>query len=490
MTMKKLVILLALFNLTVGAQESHIETIVDSVKYLENTQVKIDDAPNKFLGEWPSYMMAENDVILLGYAGKKAYDSNLFTTASIHNSLATAYLKHPEKLAQIPNMLETAMENILYYKSKDTDTFGFWPNLPLPDEYKTKKERRKNIYVETRRPNHFLLDSVFINNASNVPDDADDTAVSYVAMKLNQKVAEVAGNKAPEIKLEKIGPLFSQYRDTLGKRRSMHYYNVLHGANIYTGAFLTWLQKEKIFTPWSWAPTSHKERYIPYESNEVDCVVNANVLNALATFDELDTKGVEKACKFIKKSFKKEKRTNLCGLYYPNHFHLHYVTAKALKAGATCLEDVKDKIIEDIVSRQLKDGSLQSKPKKDSNLSKKIIGLINKGENFRRKKNRNKQEQETKWVEELDPYDTLQSTIYAGLALSYLIDESNPEQVNSLNQIKNYVLNNKIQDELGTYWKGGVFFAGGTLVRNDLKWRSNAYTTGLVIELLSNMENK
>jgi hypothetical protein len=211
--MKKLVILLALFNLTVGAQESSIKTIVDSVKYLENTQVKIDNAPSKFLGEWPSYMMAENDVLLLGYAGKKAYDSNLFTTASIHNSLATAYLKNPEELKQVPSMLETAMENILFYKSK-----------------------------------------------------------------------------------------------------------------------------------------------------------------------------------------------------------------------------------------------------------------------------------ETKWVEELDPYDTLQSTIYAGLALSYLIDESNEEQVKSLNQIKNYVLNNKIQDELGTYWKGGVFFAGGTLVRNDLKWRSNAYTTGLVIELLSNME--
>ena len=362
--MSKFVFLLTLFNLTLWAQESNLETIVNAVEYLENTQVKVDDAPNKFLGEWRSYMMAENDVLLLGYAGKKAYDSNLFTTASIHNSLATAYLKHPKKLNQIPNMLETAMENILFYKSKETDTFGFWPNLPLADEYKTRRERKRNTYVETRRPNHFSLDSVFINNASNVPDDADDTAVSYIAMKLNKKVSQITGIKAPDLKVEKIGVFFLNTENTLGKRRSLHYYNLLHGMNIYTGAFLTWLQKrENIYSVVMGAYASHKKRYIPYGANEVDCVVNANVLNALAAYGELDTKGV-KGCRFIKRSFKKREKNELMCLYYPNHFHLHYVTAKALKAGATCLEDVKKKIIEDIISRQRADGSLQSKPKR------------------------------------------------------------------------------------------------------------------------------
>ena len=65
-----------------------------------------------------------------------------------------------------------------------------------------------------------------------------------------------------------------------------------------------------------------------------------------------------------------------------------------------------------------------------------MIGLINRGESFRRKKNRNQQELDTKWLDELDPYDTLQSTIYAGLALSYLIDDENKEQLALLIKLK------------------------------------------------------
>jgi len=30
------------------------------------------------------------------------------------------------------------------------------------------------------------------------------------------------------------------------------------------------------------------------------------------------------------------------------------------------------------------------------------------------------------------------------------------------------------------YWEGGVYFSGGTLLRNILIWQSDAYTTALI----------
>ena len=41
-----------------------------------------------------------------------------------------------------------------------------------------------------------------------------------------------------------------------------------------------------------------------------------------------------------------------------------------------------------------------------------------------------------------------------------------------------------IESEHSLSWPGGIFFSGGTIVRKTVLWRSDAYTTALVLESL------
>ena len=91
-----------------------------------------------------------------------------------------------------------------------------------------------------------------------------------------------------------------------------------------------------------------------------------------------------------------------------------------------------------------------------------------------------------KWLKELDPEDKIQSTAYAISALVKLVDSSNIESRKSIEKGLDYLMKNSQLSLKGeNYWKGGVFFAGGTLVRDDIRWRSDSYTTSIVLETLN-----
>ena len=49
-----------------------------------------------------------------------------------------------------------------------------------------------------------------------------------------------------------------------------------------------------------------------------------------------------------------------------------------------------------------------------------------------------------------------------------------------------FILKQSIQDENGIHWKGGVFFSGGTVVRKTLFWKSDAYTTAIILKAFAN----
>ena len=81
-------------------------SITNGIKYLSDTQVKETQNIEKFKGEWACYEDVDKSTPRIGKAGYSAYDSNLFTTATIHNSLAEIYLINPN-LKEIPRMLQS-----------------------------------------------------------------------------------------------------------------------------------------------------------------------------------------------------------------------------------------------------------------------------------------------------------------------------------------------------------------------------------------------
>ena len=85
----------------------------------------------------------------------------------------------------------------------------------------------------------------------------------------------------------------------------------------------------------------------------------------------------------------------------------------------------------------------------------------------------------------VNKHDRLQSTAYA---LNALIDMGNEDQNKTKEAIQKairFIMNNAIRDESGMHWKGGVFFSGGTVVRNCLVWKSDAYTTAIILNAFS-----
>lgn len=173
----KLLVILSMMAPVCFAQDYN-QILDKGINYIINEQVQVGNYPLKLKGEWPSYMMNDHDVQFLGPRGKKTWDSNCFTTASIYNSLAVIYKKRPY-YNEIPYVLEQAMNNIMLYERDGA--FGFWLLLPRKDSLSSINSIKGDSTV--RRPNNYILDNRFINNASNVPEDADDTAVSYLAIK-------------------------------------------------------------------------------------------------------------------------------------------------------------------------------------------------------------------------------------------------------------------------------------------------------------------
>jgi hypothetical protein len=52
-----------------------------------------------------------------------------------------------------------------------------------------------------------------------------------------------------------------------------------------------------------------------------------------------------------------------------------------------------------------------------------------------------------------------------------------------------YLLQKAQHNNGQTHWEGGVLFSGGTVVRTSLFWKSDAYTTALILRALVNYQN-
>lgn len=452
--MKNALFLLFLINFTAFSQQPSPDSlrkdIERSLHYLAQNQTTQTIEGQQYAGEWTAYMQMKGFFFLLGTKNRYR-DSNCFTMAGIHNILAEMYLTDTTQKHILP-MLQKVYPEILSYGTPTPlgYEFNFWKKLPPRRDLRWGKE--PNPVPLVRRPTTFLLEERFINNAANVANDADDTALGNLAIWYHQKIFG---------KIDSISPVrysvFDQYLDK--NRQNRHWYNYMYHGYKKSGAYMTWLAQESTFENWRFHKTVMHNLvfflpfsvcyphpyvpYIPWGTNDVDVVVNANVLTYLTKKGSLNkSKGSKAAHQLIEKHTKRG-RWNRMGIYYPNRYHFHFAVGRALAAGDTALKNSTKLLLAHLQKSQKSDGSYES------------------------------------W-KHVNKRDVLQSTTYALLAMLYLKESGLDVPQESINRAIAFIDSQKKIEQNQAYWTGGVFFSGGTVVRNILYFTSDAYTTALV----------
>lgn len=413
----------------------YFSLINKTIQYLSLNQIKKQNGTECFIGEWPTFIQNLATIPYLGKKGKSAYDSNIFNTFYIHNGLAEYYLNHNAD-PRIISILSKAQTNFDLFK-KDS-TFNFWPELPRPDHVKCS-----HFNCTQRRANNFYYHYKFINEYANIYNDADDTSAGYMAYYYSNQVKKRSQTDSlPNYPMISFGNFFSKYRDT-GERKA-NWYNKRIGFKKRTGAFLTWFGPDrKPSNFFNWFKPYHDKQNILYGTNEVDCIVNANILRSLYLTGDTLIAGIKESKQFIKDVVAKRKCLT-CGVYYPSEFSFHYAVAKAISDGVTGLNDIKDILVQDILNQRNKLGY---------------------------------------WSSQMYDND-VQSTLYAINALILLSDK--PTILKEIEPALNFILKTKIEEGDIVYWRGGIFFSGGSAVRYEHVWRSESYVSILALEAFSN----
>jgi len=407
------------------------DLILKTINYIELNQVKIPNGTNSFVGEWPTFIQNLSKIPFLGKKGKSAYDSNIFNTLYIHNGLAEYYLNYKAD-PRIISILKKAQQNLNVF-IKDS-TFNFWPELPRAEHIKCGHNNCKQ-----RRANNFYYHYKFINDYANIYNDADDTSAGLLAYHLSNKIKKLSGTDSLNyFSAYPLSGFVERYRDT-GQRRT-NWYNKRIGFKKRTGAYLTWFGPDrKKINFFKWFKPYHLNQNILYGTNEVDCIVNANILRTLYITGDTLADGINEAKAFLKDAVTK-KVCHTCGVYYPTEFSFHYAVAKAISSGVTGLHDITNALIKDILDQQNKDGSWNS----------------------------------------YSSTNHIQASLYAINTLILLQRDQEYKVV--IEKALNYIFKSRIEEGSIVYWPAGIFFSGGSAVRYEHVWKSESYTGMLALE--------
>lgn len=426
-----------------------INDLIDGgLKTVIRLQKTTDDIPLHWKGEWGSIKQNIRPILYLGPKGKSASDSNCFTTGHIFNELSSFVLRNPEKAEQLAPSLELAFDNILTFKNEKNE-FSFWHKLKFDDKMKEYVPPQFHD-LEVVRPNQYPLTNNFTARRANVPTDADDTSLGYSAMHFHNEMAAKHPTIFKKRDLSQNLNIFAEYTDK--NRGRVHPVNKFVGNFKNTSAFLTWFSHEETSFMSGMNIEWREEPRIPFSVNDVDCVVNANVLQTLARNNQADDESSKAACAYIEKAIDKG-LSKRCGFYYPSPYYLHFSVAKAYEAGAQCLEGSAKKLKAELQKEQNDEGywGWKTEPKSDRK----------------------------KYLEE--PVST---SIYAFNALLIFSEKLHTLKADrsSLDQAAWFIANSaQVAEDKSVKWNEGVFFSGGGFVRRVLVWTSEAYTTTLAL---------
>ena len=173
------------------------------------------------------------------------------------------------------------------------------------------------------------------------------------------------------------------------------------------------------------------------------------MLSVLSIYDNQKSVASKNAIAFIKDELK-NKDYNYAATYYPNRYHIPYYVSKAFKNGVHELKESCELIEAYVLDNFEEDGHWTSRD------------VINHG-------------------------DSLQSTIFAVNTLLNIKGLQTQESQEAILTGLDYIFSENIEENNQVYWKGGVFFSGGTVVRDVLYWKSDAVTTSFVLEALINL---
>lgn len=362
----------------------------------------------------------------VGKAFSQDDEASAFTTGAVVNVLAPIYLKHPElqrnpTLKKIPAVIAKAVKTYPRYKAGST--YNFYPPLQL-----------ENGQI-VRRPIDMTLNPIW-HGFTNIPNDSDTTSTVLTSLIYNKMVNgtkfEIDVNSLEEI---------STYQDL---NRNPMYYNRFE-KRIKTGAFMTWLMNEKDpKMPRFFFASSEKGERIPFNKNDVDCIVNVNILKLL-TLSKKSIPGDSSACEMVNDMIAKDENAT-CGIYYPNTYNLGFSLAANKSMGSQCLKrENENTLVKKIIDEQTADGN---------------------------------------WVNINIWEDHTLSTTFALTALLEFGDLNDRFVLQSIFYGVHYLLKTaRLKDDL-VNWPEDNFFTATAIARSLIMWRSKAYTNASIAAVL------
>ncbi|CAN5526322.1 hypothetical protein BH10BDE1_BH10BDE1_15090 [soil metagenome] len=384
-------------------------------------------------GEWPTKIDSTLVPVLVGVGSAIGYDdeASAFTTSSVANELGAIYEAHPnfrnqKAIAQIPELIRRGVQSFKRYR--EGSLFNFYP-------------ARMWKGVRVRQPIDMHLASIW-KGFTNVPQDADTSSSVFATILYDAKLRGETFRIPDEAYAS-----FDRYRDL---NRQAHYYNRGEKRR-NTGAYMTWQMNENAKEmPHYWFAEPNEGVRIPFNRNDVDCIVNLNVLRMRALADKTSDEGSKRSCDMINSMIQKSEHAT-CGIYYPNTYNMAFSSANLHAAGGSCIQTQRQReMVDFILKGQSADGGWDN----DRNI----------------------------WN------DRIQSTAFAMTALLQFGDMRNQGTVSSLRYGVAFLLRSAKFTKAGQpYWDGEVFFTATAIARSLVVWRSTAFTTAVVANVLLKM---
>jgi len=403
------------------------EIAASNLRFIENSQVKKADGVY-VPGEWRTQVHSSPVAVIMGIGDllKGEEEPSAFTTSTMINQLVSIYQDHPE-FKRIPAMIERALPSVERFR--EGVLYNFYPATIWRG-------------VRVHQAATMTLSPLWIGD-TNVPEDADTTSVTYTAKYLNSQLNSKVGGKKFSVPTAVLKS-FKTYRDL---KREPHYYNA--DQRMYnTGAFLTWQMNEKDpRMPRFWFAQPEEGVRIPFNDNDVDCVVNINVLRMLALTGNSRLPGRNKACGVLGYVVNSQDYAK-CGIYYPNTYNFHYSASLMDASGETCLRPYADQMVLFILKNRAADGG---------------------------------------WYNH-DNYhvdDRIHATAFAMLGLAQFGQANDARVRKALASGSKFLMSRVKRSQAGNlYWEGEVFFTATAIARSLIDWKNDSFTTAVALSAL------
>lgn len=402
-----------------------------ALTFLANTQIRDDRADKRLRGtadlrgNWPQ------DFYFKRVPGYRVHDVSPFVVAFVHHALTLVNQGNQDLLGLSDDMVSTASEMraraidcMLKFESPegtpDQGTFGFWPRI---SDYDSPDNPLESVLFEILQGpvlggNRAPINLSYYPKEMAIPSDADVTATTYVALLDNESL-----DGGPAVNTD-FAQFFADWRD-IGAVPLRLTPDWLPPSS---GVFLTWLSYHD--PPDSALP------------NDVDLVVNANVVYALARAGRTDTPGFAESINLINDIVAQRlHRTRFSEIssYYPDSYVFEYCVSRAFREGpapelAPSVEAFAQEIVSAAIQRE--DGAAC-------------------------------------W----DKGDPALNTAFAVLTLLYA-GSTTPLIESGVNFLV------RLQNPLSGGWKESVFFLARADSGAEIYWSSEALTTAMALEAI------